>query len=106
MRFIDRNRQEKILIGDAIEIVVVRIESNRVRIGVIAPDDVPVLRGEIAGQKQGGNYKPSTSTRREPESLDPERSELGNPARVKDNLAGTAVRESLDVDLNTAGTEA
>lgn len=38
---------EEIKIGDDITITVTRISRNRVRLGIDAPKDVPILRGEL-----------------------------------------------------------
>ncbi len=42
-----RKRDEAIIIGNGIEIRVVRIGKDGVRIGITAPPDVPVHRSEI-----------------------------------------------------------
>jgi carbon storage regulator len=41
---------EKVQIGDHIEITVVRISQNSVRLGVDAPRDFQIVRNEIKGQ--------------------------------------------------------
>jgi carbon storage regulator CsrA len=51
MLVLTRKQQEKIQIGENITITIVRIKGNIVRVGVEAPLDVRVLRGEIAAQK-------------------------------------------------------
>ncbi|KAA5535678.1 carbon storage regulator [Roseiconus nitratireducens] len=51
MLVLSRKVDEKIMIGDDISLTVVRIDANRVRIGVSAPRDVRILRGELAGQE-------------------------------------------------------
>ena len=48
MLVLSRKPGEKILIGDKISITVVRIAPGIVRIGVDAPDDLPILREELA----------------------------------------------------------
>lgn len=48
MLVLSRKRNEKILIGDDIKITVVEILADRVRIGIEAPDFVPVVRAELA----------------------------------------------------------
>lgn len=45
-----RRRQEAIVIGDGIEIRVLRIGRDGVRLGVVAPSHVPVHRSEIYSQ--------------------------------------------------------
>ena len=48
MLVLTRKSQEKIHIGDHVTITVVRIKGNTVRVGIEAPHDVRVIRGEIA----------------------------------------------------------
>ncbi|MGO9111329.1 MAG: carbon storage regulator [Thermoguttaceae bacterium] len=48
MLVLSRKPGERILIGDKISITVVRIAPGIVRIGVEAPDDLPILREELA----------------------------------------------------------
>lgn len=47
MLVVTRRIGEKIMIGDDVEIVVIGIQGNQVRIGVKAPKDVGVHREEI-----------------------------------------------------------
>lgn len=47
MLVLSRKPTEAILIGDEIEIRVLRIAGGRVRIGVVAPSDVRVRRAEL-----------------------------------------------------------
>jgi len=47
MLVLSRKVGESIRIGDEIEITVNRISGNRVTIGVSAPRDVRILRGEV-----------------------------------------------------------
>ncbi|MGA2256313.1 MAG: carbon storage regulator [Thermoguttaceae bacterium] len=47
MLVLSRKPGEKILIGDKISITVVRIAPGIVRIGVEAPDNLPILREEL-----------------------------------------------------------
>jgi carbon storage regulator len=51
MLVLSRKLGEKIVIGDNIMITVVKIERNQIRIGIEAPQDVPVYREEIAPQR-------------------------------------------------------
>ncbi|MEI8256158.1 MAG: carbon storage regulator, partial [Deltaproteobacteria bacterium] len=48
MLVLTRKQQERIHIGENITITVVRLQGNTVRIGIEAPREVRVLRGEIA----------------------------------------------------------
>jgi carbon storage regulator len=47
MLVLSRKRNEKIRIADDIEIVVVDIRGDKVRLGVVAPIKVPVHRDEV-----------------------------------------------------------
>ena len=47
MLVLSRKPGEQILIGDQVKITVVRIGPNTVRIGIDAPGDLRVIRGEL-----------------------------------------------------------
>jgi len=59
MLVLSREQGESIVIGQDIVIHVVKIARGRVRIGIIAPADVPVHRAEIwlKNQEQKGESK-------------------------------------------------
>ena len=40
---------ETVLIGEGIAVTVLGVKGNQVRLGIVAPDDVTILREEIAG---------------------------------------------------------
>jgi carbon storage regulator CsrA len=48
MLVLTRKYQEKIKIGDNITITVLRMKGKAVRLGIEAPDNVPVIRGELS----------------------------------------------------------
>ena len=50
MLVLSRKVGEKILIGDNISVTVVRVAQGMVRIGVEAPNNLPVVREEIKDQ--------------------------------------------------------
>jgi carbon storage regulator len=47
MLVLSRKEKESILIGDGIEIIVQEIGKDNVRIAIIAPNDVKILRKEL-----------------------------------------------------------
>jgi carbon storage regulator CsrA len=56
MLVLTRKLQERICIGDNITVTILRVKGQQVRIGIEAPRDVRVIRGEL----------PPNSTHREP----------------------------------------
>jgi len=50
MLVLSRKIDQQIMIGDNITLTVVRVEGNRVRIGISAPRDIRILRGELASE--------------------------------------------------------
>ena len=49
MLVLSRKPGEKVYIGNNITITVVEIKGNRIRLGIEAPGNVPVLRAELNG---------------------------------------------------------
>lgn len=47
MLVLSRHANERIRIGDNIEVVVVEIRGDKVRLGIVAPTAVPVHRQEV-----------------------------------------------------------
>lgn len=56
MLVLSRKRDEKILLklneNEEIELTVVRIDGNKVRLGIKAPDTVPILRSELVTKSE------------------------------------------------------
>ena len=50
-----RRRHETIMIGDGIEVRVLRIGRDGVRLGIVAPASVPVHREEVYSQIRSAN---------------------------------------------------
>jgi carbon storage regulator len=50
MLVLTRKAQEQIIIQDHIKLTITAIQGNRVQIGIEAPPEVKVLRGELVGQ--------------------------------------------------------
>lgn len=59
MLVLTRKKDESIIIGDGIEVCIVEIRGDKVRLGIEAPRDVPVHRKEVwlDIQKHGENRK-------------------------------------------------
>lgn len=66
MLVLSRNRDETIMIGDNIRICVVDIQHNRVRLGIEAPDEIPVHRLEIYESLKNQASKKGDSNQNKP----------------------------------------
>ena len=78
MLVLTRKENEVIQIGDGIRVTVVRIQGGRVRIGIDAPNDVRIMRSEIAADRSdptaaGETAEPDTAsvTPKTPSTSDP-----------------------------------
>ena len=47
MLVLSRKAKQRIVIGENIELVVVAVDGNRVKLGINAPSDVPIHREEV-----------------------------------------------------------
>lgn len=52
MLVLSRKPGQAIHIGDDVKLVIVRVKGNQIQIGVEAPKDVPVVRGELKKEEQ------------------------------------------------------
>ena len=48
MLVLTRNPNQKIIISDNIEVIVLKIKGRQVRLGIVAPREIPVYREELA----------------------------------------------------------
>jgi len=54
---ISRKTEETILLGDDIEIKVISVENNTVKLGISAPKDISILRKEVYEKIKEENIK-------------------------------------------------
>jgi carbon storage regulator len=80
MLVLTRKSNQSIMIGDDIEVSVLSVVGEKVRIGIQAPADVPVFRTEIylEIQRQQGEGRPTEEVRSE---VDEAIKDLGEGAR-------------------------
>ena len=69
---LSRQRDESIMIGDNIEIIIVDVRGDKVRLGITAPKSIPVHRREIydAIQREKRQKKESQEQQQEPQQQD------------------------------------
>lgn len=100
MLVLTRKLQEKICIGNDITVTILRVKGQQVRIGIEAPRDVRVVRGELP---------PMTTNHEEPpvETAERETAERESTGAVRFEIEGTLVgaegeADSADADETTA----
>jgi carbon storage regulator len=54
MRIFSRRPRQSVAIGTDVTVTVIEIRGSQVRIGVTAPRDIAIQRGEIVGTPRGG----------------------------------------------------
>lgn len=54
MLVLSRKKDQEILIGDNVKIRVLQASNGRVRLGIVADDDILIQRAEIAFEQGGG----------------------------------------------------
>jgi len=59
---LSRKEEESIIINDNIEIKIIGVKQDQVKIGIIAPKDVKIFRKEIYDEIQSANIAAASST--------------------------------------------
>jgi carbon storage regulator len=57
MLVLSRQRDESIIVGDNVQITVVDIRGDKVRLGIVAPAEIPVHRKEVYDAIQRENMR-------------------------------------------------
>ena len=65
MLVLTRKSNQSIMIGDEIEVSVLSVLGEKVRVGIQAPRDIPVYRKEVYLEIQQGEATPAPSARDE-----------------------------------------
>ncbi len=60
MLVLSRKIGERIIINDTITVEVLQVVGNRVRLGITAPDGVPIMREELLTAASNGERKKET----------------------------------------------
>jgi carbon storage regulator len=78
MLVLSRQRDESIMIGDDVEIIIVDVRGDKVRLGITAPKNIPVHRREIYDaiqREKAGQKEPEKQPEKEPQSKKQDKSE-------------------------------
>jgi len=82
MLVLSRQRDESIMIGDDVEIIIVDVRGDKVRLGITAPKEIPVHRREIYDAIQREKrQKKETQEKQEKESQTPQPSKESHQQR-------------------------
>lgn len=72
MLVLSRQRDESIMIGDDVEIIIVDVRGDKVRLGITAPKSIPVHRREIYDaiqrEKDETDKQPEAEQKQEPKT--------------------------------------
>ena len=76
MLVLSRQRDESIMIGDDVEVTIVDVRGDKVRLGITAPKSIPVHRREIydAIQREKAEAKNADEQQQKPTRRPPEKS--------------------------------
>jgi carbon storage regulator CsrA len=94
MLVLTRKLQEKICIGNDITVTVLRVKGQQVRIGIEAPRDIRVIRGELP---------PMVDDPKQPVDIASQREATG-PVRFE--VGGTLIDADVDHEADTEETNA
>jgi len=69
MLVLTRKQQEQIRIGNQVTVTILRINGNQVRIGIEAPPDVRILRGELSAHSDEPHADSAADSKKEPTTV-------------------------------------
>ena len=101
MLVLSRQRDESIMIGDNVEITIVDVRGDKVRLGITAPKKIPVHRREIYDAIQREKAAERAAAEAEPEKAaeaEPEKAAEAKPekaAKAKPEKAAKAEPEKV-----------
>ncbi|MAT82387.1 MAG: carbon storage regulator [Phycisphaerae bacterium] len=93
MLVLSRHRDEAIMIGDEVEITIVDIRGDKVRVGINAPSQIPVHRREIYDAIRQENEQASGFTGNPIGSIHPDDRPAGSDYQL--NIGGTRVGDQV-----------
>ena len=97
MLIVTRRKGQRIVLGHDIEIVITDISRSGVKIGIVAPSSLAILRGEVKDAVEQANREALQSSFTVPPAATAAASEEPAPASTEasSNVATTAVQPAL-----------
>jgi carbon storage regulator CsrA len=83
MLVLTRKYQEKVHIGDGITITILRTKGKAVRLGIEAPAEVPVIRGELSFHQSPANSGEANSVEKVAPSRNTPQTKVRAPQKLK-----------------------
>lgn len=68
MLVLTRKKEQSIIIGDNVEVMVLGVSGDKVRLGITAPREVEVFRKEVIADRLGNEGSPAEASPAEAES--------------------------------------
>ncbi len=96
MLVLTRKYQEKIRIGENITITVLRMKGKAVRLGIEAPANVPVVRGELSFEGTLSDDGQQLSIELDSDSMESSDAEMNRSGRLIAGIAGMSTEWSTD----------
>jgi carbon storage regulator len=97
MLVLSRQKDESIMIGDDVEIIIVDVRGDKVRLGITAPKEIPVHRREIydAIQREKNEKKePQEKAEKEPKAEKEEKKDHKEPKEPKEQPQAQHTKEN------------
>lgn len=99
MLIITRHKGQRIAIGHDVEIVVTEISRSGVKLGIVAPSSLTILRGEVREAVERANRDAALSEIADPDALLPKEAGLGaapGESRAEAPASVTAAQNAQD----------
>jgi carbon storage regulator len=64
MLILTRRPNQAVMIGSEVIVTILEVDGHRVRLGIAAPSDIPILRDELVGRLDVQVVSPDTVPRR------------------------------------------
>ncbi len=81
MLVLSRQRDESIMIGDDVEIIIVDVRGDKVRLGITAPKSIPVHRREIYDAIQREKSQKKEQEEKEKQQQEQEKPQTSQPTK-------------------------